>query len=499
MPRATSERGPAESIGPIVGCSVDEQSSVFDLAVIGGGIYGVSTLLEASRRGLRAVLLEADDFGSGVSWSSHRIIHGGLRYLQSLDFVRFRESVRERRWFVETFPDQIAPLGCIVPLSGRGTKRAGLFACAAVLNNGLNAALGGRTRRIAPARLMSSAALLEAAPGVRVERVRGVGYWQDGLMISSERVLISLLRRACDLGGRAMRGVRVAGVTPGSAIRLDATTDGGDSVTLRARRVINCAGPASGTVGALFGGTHPALFKPLRAFNVLLDVEPRLRQAVALESRLLGGRMLFVVPGPAGLAIGTWEEPDDDASAPSRANVERLLEAGADVLGRSDLSFDRLSAVWSGRLPRAAEGSLTPSDRPVVVDHGRAGGLHGAYSVSGVKFTTARLVAERAVTLAFPDAARPASIGPIREPILEADWLTAPPDAATTEKVVQTMVQDEEARTVDDVCRRRSAWYTSPDKLRAVAHAIGAGLGMDAAAAEAEVEETLRACCAVRG
>ncbi|HHY85990.1 MAG TPA: FAD-dependent oxidoreductase, partial [Verrucomicrobia bacterium] len=74
--------------------------NTYDVIVIGGGILGCCHALEAAKRGLSVLLLERDDFGGATSWSSHRIIHGGLRYVQSLDFPRQLESIRERRWFL---------------------------------------------------------------------------------------------------------------------------------------------------------------------------------------------------------------------------------------------------------------------------------------------------------------------------------------------------------------------------------------------------------------
>ncbi|HET9229063.1 MAG TPA: FAD-dependent oxidoreductase, partial [Thermoanaerobaculia bacterium] len=91
-------------------------SASYDLLVVGGGFYGTLLTLEAARRGLSVLLLERDDFGGATSWNSLRIVHGGLRYLQSLDFARYRESAAERRWFLETFPDLVEPLPCLMPL-----------------------------------------------------------------------------------------------------------------------------------------------------------------------------------------------------------------------------------------------------------------------------------------------------------------------------------------------------------------------------------------------
>src|SRR5688500_16787116 len=95
----------------------------FDLVIIGGGIHGVALLHEAARRGVAACLCEARDFGGATSWNSLRILHGGLRYLQTLDLVRFFDSVAARRRLALMFPRLVRPLTCLMPLYGNSLRR----------------------------------------------------------------------------------------------------------------------------------------------------------------------------------------------------------------------------------------------------------------------------------------------------------------------------------------------------------------------------------------
>src|SRR5690606_5480760 len=111
----------------------------YDLVIVGGGILGACLSLESTQRGLRTLLLERDEFAETTSANSLRILHGGLRYLQSLDLKRFHESVRERRWFLERFPEHTEPLPCLMPLYGRGLKRAGVLRLALAANDLLSA------------------------------------------------------------------------------------------------------------------------------------------------------------------------------------------------------------------------------------------------------------------------------------------------------------------------------------------------------------------------
>src|SRR5438105_9160748 len=92
-------------------------SRTFDLLVVGGGIYGLTIAYDAAGRGLSVALIERDDFGSGASFNHLRTIHGGLRYLQTLDVVRARESVRERRTLARIAPAAVRPLGFVLPLT----------------------------------------------------------------------------------------------------------------------------------------------------------------------------------------------------------------------------------------------------------------------------------------------------------------------------------------------------------------------------------------------
>src|SRR5438105_3943575 len=87
----------------------------FDLLVVGGGIYGLTIAYDAAARGLSVALVERDDFGSGASFNHLRTIHGGLRYLQTLDMARARESVRERRAFATIAPNAVRPLAFVLP------------------------------------------------------------------------------------------------------------------------------------------------------------------------------------------------------------------------------------------------------------------------------------------------------------------------------------------------------------------------------------------------
>src|SRR5579862_5770085 len=142
----------------------------FDVLVVGGGIYGLAIAYDAAQRGLSVALVERDDFGSGASFNHLRTIHGGLRYLQSLDVRRSRESMRERRTIARIAPHLVQPMPFALPLyrslmRGKLAMRAG-FALDRVVawdrNSGVPAAL-----RLPAGRVISRASAIERFPGLR--------------------------------------------------------------------------------------------------------------------------------------------------------------------------------------------------------------------------------------------------------------------------------------------------------------------------------------------
>ncbi|MEM8737027.1 MAG: FAD-dependent oxidoreductase [Planctomycetota bacterium] len=398
-------------IGRDVAAAAD---AAYDLVVVGGGIYGVCATLEAARRGKRVLLLEKRDYGSGTSFHSLRILHGGLRYLQSMDVRRFRDSVGERRWFMANFPELCVPLNCLMPLYNRGLKRPGVFRMALCLNEmmsfdrhrGVPAAA-----RLSRGRVLSASATAAAFERVDPKGLKGAAQWTDGLMRSSERVQIELHRWAAACGAVQLNYVEAAGLTrEGDSVAgveaVDAVT--GETVVFKTARVLNCAGGWCRSVAGAMDRDVPRLFPRSLAFNLVLDVPALSDSAVAVAPRG-SGDMYFLVPWRGGVHAGTyhlaWEGKDADDRTPPTEAVERFLaDLNAAVpgwgVGPADVRY-----VYAGQLPAVRAGAAAMSHVAPFHDHG--GGL---FSLAGHKYTTARLEALRALRRMFkgePFAVRP--------------------------------------------------------------------------------------------
>lgn len=404
------------------------EAAVYDLLVIGGGIQGATLTLEAARRGLSALLVERGDFGGATTANSLRIVHGGLRYLQSLDLPRFRESVAERRWWLRHFPDLVEPLPCLMPLysppRGGRMRRRPLFRLALAANELLSRRRNDGVsagREIPPARLLSREETAELFPGVDRDGLRGSAFWHDAVISEPQRLMIELLRWACQAGARALdhteavelrtRQGRVAGLRA-----IDRVT--GRSLELRARAVVSCAGPWNRELAGRFDRDLPELFRPVLGFNLLLDRAAPARTALAAASREAGAQTWFLVPVGGRTLAGTSYAPAGERleSGPSEGEVDAFLAALRQAVPGWALRRDDVLRVLWGWLPADGTGSTLPSSRPVVHDHGAAGGPQGLFSVSGVKLTTARALSEKVIARVFAGERLPILDGSGRPP-----------------------------------------------------------------------------------
>lgn len=450
----------------------------YDVVIIGGGIYGAMLLLEATRAGLQAVLLERGDFGEATSSNHFRIVHGGLRYLQSADLPRFRESVRERRWFLQTFPDLVVPLRCTMPLYGEGLRRAAVMRAALWLNDRLAAGRneGVRSdRHLREGHILPPDAVRQAFPVVPGQGLQGAAVWYDALMLHSNRILIEVLRWACAYGARALNYVEATGL-----VEAKGTVQGvrardrqaGREHTFRARTVLNAAGPWVRTFASRAHQDQPALFRPSVAWNVQFDRPPLGPGALAVKPPGPGRRTYFLAAWAGKLVAGTGHAPCAGVEArqpqPADADLQAFLDDLNEALPDLGLTTDAIERVYAGYLPVERTEPLVLADHPVTVDHGRQGGPAGLVSLSGVKYTTARAVAERTVrymTDRYLDTAGRGdqALGP--PPPVRTTYRLE--DAGAAWQAAWAQIAEEEAvQQPEDLVERRTDWSDHPGHLQ---------------------------------
>lgn len=457
-----------------------------DLLVVGGGIHGAAVAWDAAQRGLKVALVEARDFASGVSWNSLKTIHGGLRYLQTLDLRRMRSSIRERSALLRVAPELVRPLPFLVPTYGHGAKGREALGMAMLLGDLVSADRNRDLppeRRLPPGRLLSPSETLELAPELPREGLSGGALYYDAQVQSSERLLIAMLRAADESGALLANQAEVTGLlvergrVRGARLRDHA---GGSDLELRAALTVNAAGPACDRLLALAGLQRPPL-PLLRAWNLVLSRAVTGPQALGMRS---GGRYLFAVPWSGRSLIGTAYEDAGRATADSwRAFV---AEAAA-AFPWAGLREQDVAVVHCGLVPGSGDASGLAT-RTLLFDHESEDRLPGLVSVVGVKYTTARGVAERVVDLACARLAR--RTAPCRTAVTPLGH--ARPLEGTLEQRARAAARDEMALRLDDAVLRRldlgTAGLPADDELAAVAAALGAELGWDPARQAAEIE-----------
>ena len=377
-------------------------STEFDLVIIGAGIHGAFAAWDAALRGWRVALIDRGDFGGATSANSMKIAHGGLRYLQHADVARAWQSARERAFLFCVAPHLVTPLPCVLPTRGRAARGPLALRAGLALNDAVTglAAIRGCDVALPANRVLSRDEYRGSAGAFAVGDANGGALWHDGLITSTERFLIEVVRAAIAAGAVAMNHVEATDVltTHGRVSGVRATTVEGDRLDIRARAVLNAAGPWALTVAPTPGA--PAL--PLvRSCNAVVD---RASERVAAAVPAKDGRLLFTVPWRGRTIVGTTQAAQG-GPALHPADIERDVRALVAQLNRSlprlDLSASEVTFVHAGVLPGTAAsgtGGDTPANRPLLIDHA-SDGRRGLVTMAGVKWTTARRVAELAIDM----------------------------------------------------------------------------------------------------
>ncbi len=405
----------------------------FDVVIVGGGIYGAALLREAALRGLSAALVEQGDFCGATSANSLKTIHGGLRYLQQLDLVRMRESIFERRALLRTAPHLVLPLPCLMPTLRQLMKsRAAMFA--AMLANDIIS--WDRNRGCDPERMLahgcviSKAKCLEIVPGLPPDTITGGAVWNDASAYSTERVVLAMLASAADEGAVAANHVACTGfLTRERALAgvraVDRLT--GQELDIRGRIVINAAGPWADRLLELLPERVAPILRGLAfGMNFVLKRWPVRTHAVGLVSRArpdIESRLLFFAPWKGYTVAGTYyrrHEGDPGSLRATDRDIELLLADINAAHPAARVTREDVLMIHGGLLPARSFPS-TPGAEPklanhyALVDHAARDGIGGLISVVGVKYTTARHVAEKTVDLALARLGRPRRPSPTAE------------------------------------------------------------------------------------
>lgn len=370
----------------------------FDVLVIGGGVTGSGAALDAATRGLSVALVEQRDFASGTSSRSSKLMHGGVRYLEQMDFQLVREALKERELALTRLaPHLVKPVPILYPLSHRGWERPYVTAGLTLYDT-----MGG-ARSVPGHKQLSRNGALRLVPALRKEALTGALLYYDGQMDDARHTL-TVARTAAAYGATVLNSAQVVELTRAGeritgAVVEDIET--GARTTVKASVVVNCTGVWTDAIQTLAGGRGRFNVRASKGVHIVI-ARDRINSEVGLILRTETS-VLFVLPWGTHWIIGTTDTDwtfDLAHPAASQADIDYLLEQVNSVLTHPVTHAD-IQGVYAGLRPLLSGEDEQTSQ--LSREHAVARPQPGLISIAGGKYTTYRVMAADAIDAARED------------------------------------------------------------------------------------------------
>ncbi len=476
-------------------------ADLFDIAIIGGGITGACIARDAARRGLSVALVEKGDFSCGTSAGSTKLVHGGLRYLKSLELWLIRESLRERRVWERIAPHMVYPMPFLLPLkvpADRWVIGAGLtlYDLLSFDRNWLD----DPDQRMPAHRALTAAEARRLEPTLEAASFDSAMLYYDCQMYSPERLGLECLMDAAKNGavianhaqavaferqGNTIHGIRVRD-------RLD-----GSETTIRCKLAVNAAGPWADRLLELLGGSSGGAHKLIRSKGIHV-ITKALTQRHALAVSQKGGHF-FIVPWRDHSIVGTTDTvytDEPDMLRVTAQEVDDFLSFVNEGLPGLSLTRDDACHAYAGLRPLVDDGSKSSynaSRKAEIVDHGAEGGPANLVSAIGGKWTTSRQIAENCVNLIArklqadvkrcdtAEASLPGAAGNHRAMVAKLSAERHDISASTAETLARNygaMAGDVLAHARSDAALLRTVSQRLPDIAAQIVHAVRAEMAL---------------------
>ncbi len=369
----------------------------FDIIVIGGGINGAGIARDAAMRGLKVLLLEARDFGSGTSSWSSRLIHGGLRYLEYGEIPLVYESLHERGNLRRMAGHLVKPLRLVIPLYKSGKRppwmvRMGMIAYDTL---SIGKSLPGHD-------MLSKKELIEMAPTINTTGLKGGASYYDAQVTFAERLVVENVIAAAQAGADVRNYSEVTALHPAaSGLHRVEFKSGKKNAIASSRCIVNAAGPWVDRVLAKGVSDSERLMGGTKGSHII--VQPFAgapRDAFYVEAPS-DGRQVFIIPWNEQYLIGTTDiryDGDPGDAAASAAEVDYLLATTNEIFPTADLNRADINFAYAGvrPLPYVKAGPESAITRRHII-HRHTGTASGIWSIIGGKLTTYRNLAEQVV------------------------------------------------------------------------------------------------------
>ena len=375
----------------------------FDVLIIGGGVTGVGAALDAASRGLKVALVESQDFASGTSSRSSKLIHGGLRYLEQYDFKLVREALHERELMVSSLaPHLVKPVGFLYPLHEKYRERTYVGAGLALYD-----ILRGFQRALPWHKHLSEKKIAEIAPSLRSDLVNGAIKYFDA-QVDDARHTLAIARTAARHGAviasrvECEELVRDGKRVVGAKVR---DLKSGKRITVSAKVTVMCAGVWSDQLHEKFGIKPGYKVAMSKGAHIVLP-----KSAIKSESGIIlktAVSVLFIIPWGEKWIVGTTDTPykaDRNNPVATKEDVEYIIDQANRVL-HPKISADEIIGVYAGLRPlvaNASDSKTTKLSREHTVDRP----VPGFVSIAGGKYTTYRVMGKDVIDLAVNDLRR---------------------------------------------------------------------------------------------
>jgi glycerol-3-phosphate dehydrogenase len=367
----------------------------FDLLVIGGGITGAAVARDAAFRGLKTVILEKEDFASGASGKSSRMVHGGLRYLEQLRFALVRGSLKERAILLRIAPHMIRTQQFLIPFI-KGLSQSPAKLCLGLFLYDLLSFPWGLGRFT----WLSRNALARCAPFLRREGACGAAVYRD-CTVDDARLTLSTVLSGVQRGLLALNHARVTGFikergqAKGVAVRDDVT---GRPFSLRGRALLAAAGPWTNHVAQMEGTIKDPLVRVSKGVHLLVPLDGLNAVHVPVLNSPEDRRHIYIIPWQSYALLGTTDTTfhgDPDALRVTRAEVDYLLGTVNRYFPKWGLKIEDVRGGIAGLRPLVHQAG---SKEPLISrEHRLIQAGSGVFFLYGGKLTSHRLMARDAV------------------------------------------------------------------------------------------------------
>ncbi|MCU0600001.1 MAG: glycerol-3-phosphate dehydrogenase/oxidase [Desulfobacterales bacterium] len=407
----------------------DYSGEIFDVIIVGGGITGAAVAYDAASRGLSVALVEKDDYGWATSAATSKLIHGGLRYLQNLEFSLVRESLRERRIMENIAPNLVYPIQFLVPGYSDMKRNKWILRTGLTVYDVLSYDRGmtwDKSKRIPHHSWVSKEKVIDMEPEVRTLGLTGGTIYYDCQSIYPERLTLAFIKSAIKHGAKASNYAKVTGFLFSNKNKVQGVRveDGlsGKTIDIKGSLVINCGGPWADIILNLADASGESRHRIKRSEGIhFITKKFKTRHAVVMWTP--AGRHFFTIPWRGYQLIGTTDKEyvgSPDEWRVTRKSIEELIRDTNDSIGDGKLQYEDVTFAFGGLRPLVdtqTEGTYESSRKYEIHDNASEG-FDGLITVEGGKYTTSRHLAQSVLEMVEKKLNR----RPV-DPITEKDFL----------------------------------------------------------------------------